>query len=141
MSRGRDHQVAAATAPQAAEFLIRKKEIRKLGRHTKYSRARVRVGPTKYTNQTNGKDLASQLSVSSCVSWAKKILGNRAAARPHTKDTKVIEATSLASQTLSFPEISLLRLKLARLPPRSALPIAALPSISEIPFLDSCFPD
>jgi len=31
-------------------------------------------------------------------------------------------------------------LKLARLPPCSALPIAPLPSISEIPFLDSCVP-
>jgi len=70
--RFRSNQVAAATAPQVAEFLIRK-----LGCHTNYSRARVRVGPTKYTNQTNEKDLASKLSVSSCVSWAKKILCNR----------------------------------------------------------------
>ena len=31
-------------------------------------------------------------------------------------------------------------LKLARLPPCSALPITPLPSISEIPFLDSCVP-
>jgi hypothetical protein len=59
-----------------------------------------------------------------------------AAARPHTKDAKVAAATSLASQTLSFSEISLLRLKLARLPIRSALTRAPLPSIAEIPFLD-----
>src|SRR6266550_5961551 len=78
------------------------------------------LGPLKYTNQTNGKDPASKLSVSSCVSWAKKFSVTGAAARPHTKDTKVTEATGLASQTLSFSEISLLRLKLARLPPRSA---------------------
>jgi hypothetical protein len=64
-----------------------------------------------------------------------------AAAQFHTNDTKVTEATSLASQTLSFSEIALLRLKLARRPIRSALPIAPLPSISEIPFLDSCVSD
>ena len=33
------------------------------------------------------------------------------------------------------------RLKLARLPPLLAASRAALPSISEIPFLDSCFPE
>src|SRR6266508_4360291 len=32
------------------------------------------------------------------------------------------------------------RLKLVRLPPSLAATLAALPSISEIPFLDSCFP-
>ena len=40
----------------------------------------------------------------------------------------------------SISEIPFPRLKLVRLPPSLAATLAALPSISEIPFLDSCFP-
>lgn len=74
------------------------------------------------------------------VRGQRKFSVTDSAARPHNKDTKVAEATCLASQTLSFSETPLLRLKLARLPTRSALPIAPSPSISEILFLRSCFP-
>jgi hypothetical protein len=64
-----------------------------------------------------------------------------AAAQPHTKDTKVTEATSLCFADAfflgnPFPGFE------TRSSPDSlgALPIAPLPSISEIPVLDFCVP-